>query len=165
MCAMPESPTQPDPSPTNLPGEPPERLRAGLQRAYSAGTARVDANVDAAILAAARDHLRRRRLDRHLVGRLILVGGGLAAAAGLALAAIIIASNRPGATHPATPIARAAGPDDLNGDGRLDILDALALSNAIRAGRPARDLNADGRHDAADVDALALRIVDLGGAG
>lgn len=160
---MPLEPPQPDevaarPSP---PGEAPETLRAALKRAYSPPAALPTTELDDIILRAAHDRLARRRLHP----RVLLIGGGLAAAAGLALAVIILSGVQPSPLLPGSPLAQNAGPDDLNGDGRVDILDALALAAAIRDGRAAADLNGDGATDAADVDTLALRIVDLGGAG
>ena len=53
---------------------------------------------------------------------------------------------------------------DVNGDGRLDILDALALARAVERGQVAAsgwDLNGDGQVDAADANTVAQRVVAI----
>jgi hypothetical protein len=61
----------------------------------------------------------------------------------------------------------AAGPGgDINGDGRVDILDAFALARAVGAGGGSNnrwDVNGDGVVDDRDVDRLARAAVSLGG--
>lgn len=52
--------------------------------------------------------------------------------------------------------------DDFNGDGLVDIIDALMLARDIDNGQ-GRDLNADGRIDRTDIDHLAARAVKLPG--
>lgn len=56
-----------------------------------------------------------------------------------------------------------AGIADVDGDGRVDIVDAYVLDRARRAGSPpgAMDVNRDGRVDVRDVDAVARRAVSL----
>lgn len=161
---MPDTPSPPTP-PNPLPGDAPNRLGHALKQAYPLVSADLS-DLDAAILSYANARLGRRRLHP----RLLLIGTGLATAAGLALAAIIITSSRSTPSPAGSSIAQATSPDDLNGDGRVDILDALALANFLRqpgasGSSPATDINADGVTTAADIDALALRVVDLGGAG
>lgn len=62
---------------------------------------------------------------------------------------------------------RRPGPDDyaredLNHDGRVDILDAFQLARELGSGKtPKMDLNADGRTDASDVEIIARRSVSL----
>jgi predicted anti-sigma-YlaC factor YlaD len=73
-----------------------------------------------------------------------------------------------GAPRSAAPAAdRIARGDDVNGDGRLDVLDAFALARAVESGtaRPAWDVNRDGAVDGRDVDAVAAAAVALGGDG
>lgn len=98
--------------------------------------------------------------------RLILRGASLAAAAGLALAVILwptLKSSR----HAPTPATITATriPGDLNGDGLVDMVDALILANSIQSGspRPDGDFTGDGRIDRADVDRLAQGAVKLTG--
>jgi len=57
--------------------------------------------------------------------------------------------------------------DDVNRDGRVDVLDAFALARAVDAGdrRSEWDVNRDGAVDRGDVDAVALAAVSLGGGG
>ena len=82
----------------------------------------------------------------------------LAAAASFALGAWVaqtLLHHKPG--DPAS-LAR----EDVNGDGRVDILDALALSRQIDRGTAGRfDLNGDGRVDQQDVHAVAAHAVRL----
>ncbi|EEF59353.1 dockerin type I domain-containing protein [Pedosphaera parvula] len=52
--------------------------------------------------------------------------------------------------------------EDLNHDGRVDILDAFQLARELKSGKaPKMDLNADGHTDAADVEVIARRCVSL----
>ena len=175
MGAMSQFPGDNRPEPTPDPVVPP-RLGGALRAAYDAGEVGDVGGLDAAVLWAAGRRLGRRRLAL----RPVLIGGGLAAAAGLAIAAIVLGVGSPrggrgamahnAAQDPSRGAARgvplvSASPDDLNADGHVDILDALALARAIRTGGGGPDLNSDGVADRADVDALALRVVNLGGAG
>ncbi len=56
-----------------------------------------------------------------------------------------------------------AGPDDLNGDGRVDIVDAYLMARALERGRSERgwDRNRDGKVDRGDVDRIAFAAVSL----
>ena len=57
-----------------------------------------------------------------------------------------------------------ARPEDLNGDGVVDMLDAFALARELQhdpASHPQFDLNGDGVVDERDVQALAARAVSL----
>ncbi len=57
---------------------------------------------------------------------------------------------------------------DIDGNGTINILDALALARAVEAGeqpgaaRNEWDMNSDGRIDASDVSAIAIASVSLG---
>ncbi len=58
----------------------------------------------------------------------------------------------------------AARPEDLNGDGVVDMLDAFALARELQhdpASHPQLDLDGDGKVDERDVQALAARAVRL----
>ena len=101
---------------------------------------------------------------RRLVFRFV---GPLAAAAGIALAAYLAMPGRVAAPSAPAPVARAADPDDINGDGSVNILDALALARMTQPGgtRPAGldlDRNHDGVGDERDADAIARAAVRLG---
>lgn len=69
--------------------------------------------------------------------------------------------------EPARETLVAAPPvDDIDGSGRVDILDALVLTLRLDAGgtvQPQWDVNGDGRVDRADVDAVAQKAVRLTG--
>jgi hypothetical protein len=70
----------------------------------------------------------------------------------------------PAATVPAAPVVAAAGPNDVNGDGRVDVIDAYLVALAVDRERtsPAMDRNGDGRVDRADAERLVLAAVALG---
>ena len=119
---------------------------------------RVPAGLDAAILREARiGYSRRRRF--WLAAR--WAGAGLAAAAALALAIRIYVAHpaiRP-AISPPRQIARAG---DIDGNGRVDILDAYVVARAIARHQtldPAWDINGDGVVDQKDVDLIARMAV------
>src|SRR5215470_7511508 len=67
---------------------------------------------------------------------------------------------------PGPPVAPAASAAvaDLDGDGRVTVLDALVLARAIEAGHPnpAYDVNRDGRVDDDDVNAVLALAVSVG---
>ncbi len=79
--------------------------------------------------------------------------------------------------HRLTPFAAAAAlmlavlwmpsptaPEDVDGNGRVDILDAFVLARRLKTSaaiQPAWDVTGDGRVDAADVDAIAMAAVRL----
>ena len=72
---------------------------------------------------------------------------------------VVALARRPKA---AAPLARVRA-EDIDGDGRIDILDAFALARAVEAGGGA-DVNGDGVVDQRDVQVLADAAVRLGGA-
>ena len=58
--------------------------------------------------------------------------------------------------------------EDLNHDGRVDILDAFALARQLKSGPvlgPGRDINGDGIVDERDVETIAAQAVRLGKGG
>jgi hypothetical protein len=111
----------------------------------------------------------RQRTIYRFLGR----AAAVAAAAGLALAAVII--PRLGTGHPMQPLAlsQAAAselPGDVNRDGVVDILDALVLARQLESREVALDatgilrtwdINHDGAIDAQDVEAIAHAAVRL----
>jgi predicted anti-sigma-YlaC factor YlaD len=104
---------------------------------------------------------------RRHIGR---VAPWAAAAAAVAIVAVAGALWRTGFGPPspaATSPAATARVDDVNRDGRVDVLDAFALARAVEAGdsSPAWDVNRDGAVDEGDVEAVALAAVSLGGGG
>jgi hypothetical protein len=120
-------------------------LTRDLKAAY-ARPVPVPRDVEAAILAMPPRPARRWRL-----------GAGVAAAAAAAVALAVVMVYRP---H-----ARGGLRGDVDGSGRVDILDALVLAKSLDAGTPASfDLTGDGRTDSRDVAAIAQSAVSLGGA-
>jgi len=119
----------------------------------------VPADVDRAILANARRRLSRRRrfvVFKHLAAA--------AAAAAAAVAVVYFLGLRPQSPLPQTEPLAASVPADVDGNGRVDILDAFALARRIEAREPLDDhldLNGDGVVDAQDVDAIAHAAVKL----
>jgi hypothetical protein len=109
--------------------------------------------VDEAVLAKARPRLARIRVQRVHERRT----QWLALAACLVLGAMVAQTvlNRGTSKH----FAR----EDLNHDGRVDILDAFQLARDIKGGKAPMtgDFNGDGKVDAADVEFLAKRAVSL----
>jgi hypothetical protein len=58
----------------------------------------------------------------------------------------------------------ASVPEDVNGDGQVDVLDAFQLARELEAGKPAArslDLDQDGVVDRADVELIARHAVRL----
>jgi hypothetical protein len=89
------------------------------------------------------------------------------AAAAVAVAALIAVviriANPPAAPQPSVAIAQPM-PQDLNGDGRVDVLDALILAKKVQASSTdvKLDFNHDGVIDRKDADAIAMAAVSLG---
>jgi hypothetical protein len=149
----------------------PDPLADTLRRSYR-WPDRAPSALDDAVLAIAQERagqIRTRRARARFLGR----AAAVAAAAGLALAAVII--PRWGHQRGTSPVALSAPASgiagDVNRDGAVDILDALVLArhlDADAAGRPAipnADLNTDGAVDLRDVDAIAQAAVRLEGRG
>src|SRR5213076_554765 len=115
----------------------------------------VPPTVDQSVLRGAREHLR--RLEGSQSGWKPWLSWA-AMAACLALAVWL--GERFSNPTRARPFAR----EDINRDGRVDVLDAFALARRIETGgtlEPRWDINGDGRVDRADVNAIAARAVSL----
>jgi hypothetical protein len=109
--------------------------------------------VDDAILAAARSRLARKRISGTAVA---WAAAAVVLAAGLA--ALLLVARREAASPAVTPTVSM----DVNGDGRVDILDALALERKIENHEPYNpkwDIVPDGRIDEKDVQAIAMFVV------
>jgi hypothetical protein len=137
-------------------GEPqiPARLAAELKALYAPPRA-VPPRVDAFVLGKARRFLRQVRALRPV----IRFPQWLTAAAVVVLCAVAgsiwLPSKRPGS------LAR----EDVNHDGRVDVLDAFALARQLHRGAVADrqlDFNGDGVVDKKDIDAVAARAVRVG---
>lgn len=140
----------------------PAGLVKALEGFYPLGDPAVSRVVDEAILREARvGYSRRRRF--WLYAR---AGGAVAAASAAAMVVIAVYNDRNRAAPlpvAVTPIVR---PGDVDGSGRVDVLDVLALAKRVetRAGRaPAReeDVTGDGLLDHRDVDRVAALVVSV----
>jgi hypothetical protein len=130
----------------------PPKLKADLSRAVDRPV-EIPSDVDAAMLAIGRTYTANRRRFRYWRATI----GSVAAAAMLLLGWMLW----PVQPKPAAQVASIiASPMDLDGSGRVDILDAYALARQLPNGR---DVNGDGKVDQADVDAIAKVAVDLKG--
>jgi hypothetical protein len=132
-----------------------QRLPDALQQAFARlREERVPAEIDRAVLGRAADHFARRRRRRFTT----VLGSSLAAAGVLAVA--FLSFQRMDSVE--TQTARA---EDVDGSGRVDILDAFALARRLsREDRPDSklDFTHDGRVDRADVDHVAQIAVRIG---
>jgi hypothetical protein len=65
---------------------------------------------------------------------------------------------------PSAPAVASAGPNDVNSDGRVDVIDAYLVALAVDRERTAAamDRNGDGKVDRADAERLVLAAVALG---
>jgi hypothetical protein len=133
----------------------PARLSEDLKALYAPPQV-IPPRVDDAILAHAREHLASLARSR----RIVHFPRWLAAAAVVALAAVLSSlwfSNRrlPEVTR-----------EDINRDGRVDVLDAFALARRLQQGAATDrlfDINGDGVVDQKDIDAITTRAVKLDG--
>ena len=124
----------------------------------------VPPELDERVLLLARQAFARRMRTRMILRRTAAVGGAVAAAVALFFG---VQAMRPGET--ATPQvavldgSRAVG--DVDGSGRVDIVDALALAKRVEAGDAAspawEDLDRDGKVTRADVEQVAQLAVKL----
>ena len=132
-----------------------ERAPAPLVRALKSVFAErpfVPQSTDEAILRTARERLAPRPHPRHSWNLVFRWAAGISAAA----ACVWIVTSLTQPMH----LARG----DINRDGKVDILDALALSRAIQTGARLpleADLNDDGKIDDADVALICARAVRL----
>jgi hypothetical protein len=131
----------------------PAKLAAELKALY-APPRPVPAYVDASVLGKGRCFLAQIRELRSV----IRLPQWLAAAAAVALAAVIgsmlFSSKRP------TSVAR----EDINADGRVDVLDAFALARQLERGAVLDrqfDFNGDGVVNQRDIDAVATEAVKV----
>jgi Dockerin type I domain len=137
-------PLRTDETDPQLPGP----LRAELSRVFGVD-ASASPGVDQKILSRARAHFARRGWLR-----LLLEVGAIAAV--IVLAVWVVHPRRSVTPHVATAA------EDINGDGVVDIRDALALERALNDGAiKGYDVNRDGVTDRRDVDAVAMLAVRL----
>ncbi len=139
--------------------EPGERLGRELRGLY-APPVEVPTEIDEAVTALARRHFARRHRMRLLLRRSAFAA---AAAAAIALTIVHIYPIHPESTGPAR-VVQAATPEDIDGNGRVDIRDAFLLARRLESDQqPVSqwDLNGDGVIDRHDVDLVATAAVKL----
>ena len=139
----------------------PDRLRRDLGDLFQPPGA-IPAQVDKSILDQAR---RRLAKPRPLIVRLRWAAGIGAVAAVIILGFILFNPQSAIKSPQSRPPALAEGRADIDGNGRVDILDAFRLARRIESRGPADpkwDLNGDGRIDRDDVDLVAAAAVRLG---
>lgn len=143
----------------NIPYDPnleaPQGLMNDLKTLYGPQSA-IPPAVDEAVLARARREMVRRRRRR------LALRWARPPAAAAALILWFVAS--PFSTPDVAPRSMEVAAQDIDGNGRLDILDALALARNIQTDRTADqpwDFNGDGVIDRHDVDTVAQSAVSL----
>jgi hypothetical protein len=133
----------------------PARLSEDLKALYAQPRV-IPQRVDDAILTLARKHLAGLARSR----RIVHFPRWLAAAAAVALAAVLVSLWFSSRRLP--EVAR----EDINHDGRVDVLDAFALARRLQQGAATEsmlDINGDGVVDQRDIDAITTRAVKLDG--
>jgi len=144
----------------------PKALKDDLALLYGSGVP-VPPQLDEAILGLARQHMARRRRSWMVLRRVGLVGTAAAAAVGLAV--LVWKPWHGRVDRPAAPMAVSAtllDPNDIDRNGRVNILDAFSLARQVQAGghlNGVQDINGDGVIDDNDVDAVAMAAVSLKG--
>ena len=139
----------------------PPRLReafAGLREARPI----VPAALDAMILSDAHAGYARRRRVGLWIGR-----AGMAAAAAAAIGLTVHLAVPHVSTGPKAATVARIVEGDANGDGRLDIVDALVVARAVQGGTAtaAMDVNRDGQVDRQDADWIGRCAVQVDGGG
>ncbi len=146
----------------------PEDHRAELKNRYGPIPA-VPREIDNAILTDARQRLSTQhpaigRQKRWSSWRWAAIGTTVAAAAVVCMVWLPEQAEYGGVGYMASDSSSAAGNDvnnDVDQNGRIDILDAFAMARQMRSGERTHDINSDGRFDELDVDLVARRAVML----
>jgi len=127
----------------------------------------VPPSIDEAILAVAAES-RRRVLDGKRFTRRWSWSAAAAAAAVLLVTLAGLWKPWQSPTSPSVRSTQAAAPSaDIDGDGSVDIVDALVLARHLEDQQPLKsswDINRDGRIDQGDVDEVARLVVSVKGA-
>lgn len=155
MAGVPDDTRPPDPpGPEDLPG-----LTSGLRALYRP-EAKIPPEVDESVLRAARKSARPGV-------RVRVAGPVLGAAAAAAVLAVVWGVWHAWPARTGGGLAADGGlPDDFNGDGIVDILDAFALARAVESGAgltPEWDRTGDGAVTGEDADAIARVAVRIKG--
>lgn len=136
----------------------PQQLIDDLAALYGAEVP-VPPQVDRAVASRARQRFVRVRRSRMIL-RLVEVG---AAAAAILLVCWLV-EFWPQPDQPGRATAQAADKHDLDGNGRVNILDAFVLARHVESAAAPRsdwDVNGDGLVDRTDVDVVAMAAVAL----
>ena len=139
----------------------PDALRADLSALYGRSVD-VPREVDEVVLAAARRRLSPRTRPLFILRWVVPA----AAVAALLAVAVFLPWNAQHAPPPAPIEARqaVAAAEDIDGNGRVDILDAFLLARRLETSLPVEkqwDVSGDGTVDGRDVDMIALAAVRL----
>jgi len=146
----------------DLERRPSDRFRKDLRALYEP-TGAVPPQIDRTILDQAR---RRLAKPRRIILRIRWAGGIAAAAAVIALG-VFLYQGPTSPNHPSAAIQQSAAAErraDIDGNGRVDILDAFRLARSVESRGPTAadwDINNDGRIDRDDIDAVAFAAVRL----
>ncbi len=147
--------------------EAPQGLAEDLAALYAADVP-VPPEVDETIIAMARERFvpRAQRPRRRLVLRWAPVGALAAAAAVIILFLFpaLLMRPMPRASREAALAMKVSLREDIDGSGRVDILDAFLLARHIESAAGPRndwDMNGDGTVDRTDVDMIARAAVSL----
>lgn len=138
----------------------PPQLKAGLADLFGSAPA-VSRFTDEKILAAARQESIGRNRRRWMIRYAI---GSIAAAAAVIL--IAIKTTHREQRMASSPSAAVASAEDVNRDGKLDILDAYFMARKVADNQPLAkewDFNNDGAIDNRDVDVVAFSAVKIKG--
>ncbi|MHC5110396.1 MAG: dockerin type I repeat-containing protein [Planctomycetota bacterium] len=148
--------TNSDPTRKETPEASPELIR-DLQQLY-ATTPAVPLAVDEKILAEARSSI------GHKSRRTLVFKLASATAAAAAVTFAVLQTNLvPQEPTPGEPVLLALR-EDVDGNGRVDILDAFALARTIKKNETAManlDINGDGVVNEEDIDAVAMAAVSI----
>lgn len=124
-------------------------------------------SVDQAVLAIARKSAARVADRRRFIRRWRWPAAAAAAAALVVSLAGILRWESPAPVQTENTTRAPALAADIDGDGSIDIVDALVLAKRIRNSEslePSWDFNHDGKVDRGDVDTIARRVVSVKGA-
>jgi len=140
----------------------PPRLKSGLTTIFGSAPSITRQTDDQILNALRQDSIRRNRM-RWVIRYAI---GSVAAAAAVILIAIKTTHHDQSAINNSD--ASVAITEDVNRDGKLDILDAFLMARKVAANEPLMkewDFNHDGTVDSKDVDVVAFAAVKLKGGG
>ncbi len=142
----------------------PEKLVSALKR-EAGHVPFIPKAIDEAVLREARRQLRPEPVRKRSANWLVRwVGAGI----GVLLLAVVVLQVQWHRSGSQLSGAGAFTREDINHDGRIDILDAFALARQLKAAGPTPlilDVNGDGVVDERDVTAIAARAVRLPGKG